>query len=437
MTNASATPTRPTLAMAADPERGLLLAPNFQPDVDTLVSEGVIAFGCKGSGKSNLVARIVEQLRRFHLPQLVLDTEGEQSSLLELLPHGVLATASHCPSGRDIIEHGLQVILDLRSWSTDEAAALAMCQLIDELFTTCKNIDPIDRFPCIIHLDEAAYWLPQDAVTYLSKETRKALADSFHTLASRGRKYGLTPFLYTQSISEIRKETIRQAGIQILMRQTLDVDLNRYCDLIYNATSKTRAAIRSYPRGKAVVLLPDGSQPRVEFYERETPHMSHTPSAQTAVKRFARTAVDVEHLQMLDLSEASAKETTSATPKISTKANRAEKPQPKGPATIKEWAFSLLDANPTLSAQQLTAITGRPTNTVQIYRTEYFVLHPEKKPAPKPSKMEQAIRNVLVEDPSYTPSQIQHRTNYSLRDVRRILARIQSGDTDLVVSEVH
>jgi hypothetical protein len=35
----------------------LQLADNFQPDVDLLVGEGLIAFGVKGSGKSNLVAR--------------------------------------------------------------------------------------------------------------------------------------------------------------------------------------------------------------------------------------------------------------------------------------------------------------------------------------------------------------------------------------------
>ena len=50
------------------------------------------------------------------------------------------------------------------------------------------------------------------AVSYLSKETRKALADAFHKLATRGRKQGLTPLLYTQSISEVAKSAIRQAS---------------------------------------------------------------------------------------------------------------------------------------------------------------------------------------------------------------------------------
>jgi hypothetical protein len=424
-------PKRTTLAMAQDPERALLLAPTFQPDVDLVVSEGVITFGAKGSGKSNLVARIVEQLRRFHLPQLILDTEGEQSSLLELLPHGVLASAHRCPSGKDIIEKGLQVVLDLRSWDTDEAAALAVCQIIDELFAVVKNISPEDRHPCIIHLDEAAYWLPQDSVTYLSKETRKTIADSFHKLASRGRKYGLTPFLYTQSISEIRKETIRQAGIQVLMRQTMDVDLDRYCAMIYGATSKTRAAIRAYPHGKAVVLLPDGGQPRVQFYERETPHVSHTPTTQTAVKKFARAVLDVEDIQMHDLSE-STREMQAPAPK----AVKTEKPTSrtsKGPSTLKAWVFSLLEADPALSSQRLATITQRPTNTVQQYRAEYFVQHPDRKVPVMPvqrlpqGKAASTIQALLARDPNLTPCQLHKHVNVSLTRVKQIYHQIKDA----------
>src|SRR5438132_14381861 len=122
-----------TLALAGDPGKTLQLAPDFQPDVDTLVGEGLIAFGVKGSGKSNLVARTAEQIGRFFLPQVILDSEREYQSLVNLLPHGIIATANRCPSGFDILHRGLQVVLDLRSWATDEAAALAMVQLINEL----------------------------------------------------------------------------------------------------------------------------------------------------------------------------------------------------------------------------------------------------------------------------------------------------------------
>jgi hypothetical protein len=240
---------RASQAMASDPGKALRLAPTFQPDVDLLTTEGLIAFGVKGSGKSNLLALLVEQLRRFLLPQIILDTE--------------------------------------REYHTDEAAALAMCQLIGELFTTTTAQTPQERVPCVIHLDEAGYWLPQEAVSYLSKETRKALADTFHKLASRGRKQGLTPFLYTQSISEVAKSAIRQAGVKVLMRQTLDVDLNRYCQYLAGATTRTKKAIQAYPSGKAIVILPDGSQHRAQFHQRESEHKGHAPQAQVALVKLS------------------------------------------------------------------------------------------------------------------------------------------------------
>lgn len=291
---------RASMATASDPGKTLLLADKFQPDADMLVAEGMIAFGCKGSGKSNLVARTVEELGRFLLPQVILDSEHEYTSLINTLPHGILATANRCPSGYDILHKGLQVVVDLRSWSTDEAAALAICQLVDELFTAATAVAPQDRVPCIVHLDEAAYWLPESAVTYLSKNARQSLADAFHRLAARGRKIGLTPFLYTQSISEVAKTSIRQAGVKVLMRQTLDVDLRRYCEYINGATPRTRKAIQTFPAGKAIVLLPDGSQHAVQIYERVSAHPSHTPRTQAALAKFVGSTLDLQSLEMRD-----------------------------------------------------------------------------------------------------------------------------------------
>lgn len=175
-----------------------------------------------------------------------------------------------------------------------------MCQLINELFIVSNAQDPQDRVPCIIHLDEASYWLPQESVTYLSKDTKKALADAFHKLASRGRKQGLTPFLYTQSVSEVAKQAIRQSGVKVLMRQTLDTDLNRYAEYIRNCTSERKKAIQTFPHGKAVVILPDGTQQVIQLYERESEHTSHTPRTQAALAKFAGSTLDLAALEMRD-----------------------------------------------------------------------------------------------------------------------------------------
>jgi hypothetical protein len=375
-----------SLAIANDLGKALQLAANFQPDVDMLVAEGLIAFGIKGSGKSSLLARVSEQLGRFFLPQIILDTEREYQSLVNLLPHGIIATANRCPSGYDILHRGLQVVLDLRSWETDEAAALAVVQLVNELFTVTMAQAPQDRVPCVISLDEAGYWLPQESVPYLSKSTRQALADVFHRLASRGRKLGLTPFLYTQSISEVVKSSIRQAGVKVLMRQTLDIDLNRYAEYISGATPRTRKAIQTFSAGKAIVILPDGSQRVVQFYPRQSAHTSHTPRTQAALAKFATTSVDLTALPMRDLTAAPA--SAQVEPPMQRRRGRKagepkEHPQvqagkPKHAPRIRERIFTLLQLNPEYTSRQLAALVGCPQNTAQIARKDYFNQHQSK-----------------------------------------------------------
>ncbi len=384
---------RASLAIASDPGKALRLAPSLQPDVDLLTAEGLIAFGVKGSGKSNLLALLVEQLRRFLLPQIILDTEREHQGLVNLLPHGVIASASRCPSGYDIIHKGLQVILDLQSWETDEAAALAMCQLIGELFTTTTAQAPHERVPCVIHLDEAGYWLPQEAVSYLSKETRKALADAFHKLASRGRKQGLTPFLYTQSISEVAKSAIRQAGVKVLMRQTLDVDLTRYCQYLAGATARTKQAIQAYPSGKAVVILPDGSQHRVQFHQRESEHKGHTPQAQSALVKFAALHIDVSALPMREMAaQASAPAEQAARPGQ----RRQQAPTAR---TVTEHLYDLLAVDPTLRAADLTRLTGCSSGLASRAHRVYFERHPHLAPVHHKTATER-ISDLLAENPT-------------------------------------
>jgi len=389
---------RASLALASDPSKALRLAPTFQPDVDLLTAEGLIAFGVKGSGKSNLLALLVEQLGRFLLPQIILDTERENQSLAMLLPHGVLATAQRCPSGYDIIHKGLQVILDLHSWQSDEAAGLALCQLLDELFTATNAIAPRDRVPCAIHLDEAGYWLPQEAVSYLSKETRKSLADAFHKLASRGRKQGLTPLLYTQSISEVAKSAIRQAGIKVLMRQTLDVDLTRYCQYIQGATARTKKAIQAYPSGKAIVILPDGSQHKVQFHERQSEHVSHTPQAQAALVKFAALEIDVTTVPMRDL-------TTPAPVEQQGRAGAGTSAQQPGKGkqaptakTVTERVHDLLTVNPALRVVDLMKLAGCGKTTASRARSAYFERHPQLAPIHKTAT--ERLYDLLAENPT-------------------------------------
>src|SRR5438045_6344547 len=123
--------TRPSQAIGPDPAYQLDLGVNFQPDIDLIVAEGAAVFGMKGSGKSNALARLLEQLSRFPIPYFVADTKGEYTGLsaVQHATRFVVATANNCPSGQEILTQRLQVVMDLRTWETDEGAALAIAQI--------------------------------------------------------------------------------------------------------------------------------------------------------------------------------------------------------------------------------------------------------------------------------------------------------------------
>lgn len=291
-------------------EQVLYLAKNFQPDIDWLIENGVTCFGVKGSGKTNLLALLVEQLSRFLLPQVIFDTENEYESLLAALPHGILATIDRLPSAYEILTSGLQVVVSLQN-VTPDSAAMAMADLINDLFTVASSQAPHDRVPCVILLDEAAHWLPQKSVSHLSKEARAILLDAFSTLAARGRKFGLTPCFFTQQISQIHKDVIRQSGLHILMRQSLDVDIRRYGEYMA-MTSARKLQIAAFGKGEAVIHgLPDGRVLHVRFYERSTAHTSHTPKARAAIAKFAGLRNEYDSLQAVHQPQETVKPVTS------------------------------------------------------------------------------------------------------------------------------
>jgi hypothetical protein len=96
------------------------------------------------------------------------------------------------------------------------------------------------------------------------------------------------PSFFTQNISELHKSVMRQAGIYILMRQALDNDLDRYLEYVRSGSSeRTKARIRVFEPGRAIIVLPSGEQITTTFRPHETVHTSHTPTVRGLLARLA------------------------------------------------------------------------------------------------------------------------------------------------------
>lgn len=279
---------RPTMAIASDPAMALDLAPKFTPDVDTIVSEALVCFGIKGTGKSNFCARLHEQYRKFPIPYVLFDSKGEYHSLAQQ-GRVIIATANDAPTGREILAQSLRVVVDLRTWDSANASALAMCQLLRELHAHASSQDdPEARIPCPLTLDDAQSWLPQSGSSDMSREIARDLRGMWHLIASRDRSLGLVPSFFTQNISELNKSVMRQAGIYVLMRQALDLDLDRYLEYMrYDDAERAKFHIRAFPAGRAIIVLPSGEQITATFHQRATTHTSHTPTVRALLRRLA------------------------------------------------------------------------------------------------------------------------------------------------------
>ena len=283
---------------AKDPRLALCLAPDFLPDVNILLREGIFACGWPGSVKTDVLAAIIEQIMLIAeqvdpagrgIPGVVFDKDGDLLSLLEVLPNGRIADQQHWFDAAEIIKHRLQVIVNLQAWPKDEERAAVIVYLVNDLIRYTGDQEQNKRLPCPVFLDEAQYWLPQERVSYLTGETQQQLIDTFNILLSTGRERGLTPFLFAQRIAQIDESAIG-LGIQIFMRQVTDSDQRRCMDYIRADVIGAKKNLAHLSERQGIVCLPGGEQFLIQFDERQSTHLSHAPT----VGKLARSSVQKE-----------------------------------------------------------------------------------------------------------------------------------------------
>ena len=273
----------------------LVLADNLRVHPDILIGNGngIFCSGVQGSGKTGIMVRILEQAAQFHVPIVCFDREGDLLSAAALMPRGVIGTYDNCPSARDVIRDGLQVIYDLSTWDSMDERGEFIAYMVNSLYKVVDGLPVSHRTPCLIGLDEAALFLPQRRGETFSVEVYKAMIEAFHMVATTGRKRGLTPVLFTQKISEVNK-LVLSPGTYVMLRQVVHTDLRRYLDYIerldifsYMTERQIMQFISGLQPGRAIVKLANGEQHICQFYPRESIHLSHTPTTQAALNRYA------------------------------------------------------------------------------------------------------------------------------------------------------
>jgi hypothetical protein len=331
------------------------------PDVLIGNGNGIFASGVQGSGKTGILVRILEQASRFHVPMVIFDREGDLLPAVERFPRGVIGTHDNCPTAKDVIKGGLQVVYDLSTWQSMDDKGLFIANMVNSLYRVVDALPVSHRTPCLIALDEAALFLPQRRGELFSVEVYKGMADAFHNVATTGRKRGLTPVLFTQKISEINKPVL-SPGTYIMGRQTVHTDLKRYLDYIeredifsYMSERQICQFVSSLQPGRAIVKLANGEQRICQFYERESVHTSHTPQVQAALNRYSALSFKPTSFGAYIDEE-----------------DEDESPMIVAKLTKTEHVYRLLEQNATLSAAQLARAIGCEQSTAAKARKKWL-----------------------------------------------------------------
>ncbi|MEZ5742250.1 MAG: ATP-binding protein [Sphingomonadaceae bacterium] len=224
-----------------------------QIDLEELLATRLLVQGNSGSGKSHLLRRLLEE-SAGSVQQVVIDPEGDFTSLADLFPHVVIDGAAHSVAeiaalARRVREHRASVVLALESLDVEQQIRCA-AHFLNALFDAPRE----HWFPALVVVDEAQMFAPS-ASGEISEDTRRLSLGAMTNLMCRGRKRGLAGIVATQRLAKLAKNVAAEASNFLMGRTFLDIDMARAADLL-GMERRQAEQIRDLERGRFLGLGP-------------------------------------------------------------------------------------------------------------------------------------------------------------------------------------
>ncbi len=222
-------------------------------DIEELLGTRLLVQGNSGSGKSHLLRRLLEQSAEL-VQQVVIDPEGDFSSLAETFDHIVIDGAAHSPAeiealARRVRQHRASVVLALEELEVEQQIRCAA------LFLTALFDAPREHwYPALVVVDEAQMFAPA-AAGEMAEDTRRLTLSAMTNLMCRGRKRGLAGVVATQRLAKLAKNVAAEASNFLMGRTFLDIDMQRAADLL-GMDRRQAERIRDLQRGQFLGLGP-------------------------------------------------------------------------------------------------------------------------------------------------------------------------------------
>jgi hypothetical protein len=301
--------------------RVVRLADGLTVPAAELATKVVAALGMRGSGKSNEMAVIAEQLLAAGIQVIVLDDVGIWFSL-RLKPDGKTSSGFdiHVLGGRHgdipllptagevvaqaLATTGSSAVLDISGFRKGERAKFAAA-FAETLFRAKQN----HPGPCFVILEESQRWVPQ--VIRFKGEGEERMLGAFMEIAEVGRNYGIGLGLLSQRPQKVHKEVLNLTELLFAFQTNGVHERKAIAEWVQETGAAGRAEVHgelpSLPNGEALVWSPAWLRmfKRLKLPKKTTYDAGATPLT-------ARAQVKTKPLELGELSHAMAQVTEEA-----------------------------------------------------------------------------------------------------------------------------
>lgn len=219
-------------------------------DLDRLVASRLLIQANSGGGKSWALRYVLERTHGS-IPHLVLDSEGEFSTLRERYPYVLAGKGGDVPADpkvakllcRRLVELGASAVIDLYDLKLSDRRRFVRL-FLEELMHLPRKL----WTPTLVVIDEAHRYCPEKG----SSES----ADAVITLCTQGRKRGYAAVLATQRLSKLNKDAAAELLNVLIGRTGLDIDMKRAADILGFSSKNERNALRDLAPGEFFAFGP-------------------------------------------------------------------------------------------------------------------------------------------------------------------------------------
>jgi uncharacterized protein len=239
----------------------------FAGDLDLILSSNLLVQANSGGGKSWALRRMIEQ-SFGHVPQIIIDPEGEFSTLRQKFDLILVGKDGETPAdvrsaqllAHRLLELGVSAVVDLFEMSPT-ARPLWVATFLQALVDAPKRL----WRELLVYVDEAHMLAPEPGHGAVDSEAHRRCRSAMIEMASRGRKRGYGLVAATQRLGKLSKDFAAELKSVLIGQTFIDIDRERAAGNLGIAKADKAGFFRDvknlapghfFAMGRALVLEP-------------------------------------------------------------------------------------------------------------------------------------------------------------------------------------